>query len=304
MHRLLQQTKARIYAALPQAVRDSYVRRELRRTFPGPERPVNQMFYVVTHERSGTHLCINTLLANTDLPKFYHTAPSRAWPYDSERSYRDIKAFREKWPTLWRQGSIVKSHATMELFSEWMPEAMVLYVVRNPFDCLLSFYSFLSANDYIWPNGDRFEYGSLSEFLERPINEHLRLNTSVTNTSPQTILDRFCTHVRGWVYADKPRMIVSYRQLLEKTDAAVKQICGKLGVDPHTDTVVPHIRDTPSVHAGRGRSGHGIARFSQMERGLVLDRIAEYGLTKVFSEKGEVLLDSTRECIVTESDTI
>lgn len=274
------------YSAVPNRVHEAYRRQNLHKTFKGKEVTKDYLINIVTHERCGTHLCINMLLANTDLRKFYHDMPSRSYPYSSLSSYKKLIKFRDNSSNLYRRGTLIKSHLSRPLHQKYCKNGKVIYVVRNPFDCLLSFYKFLKSSDYFWPGDQPFVYDSLTDFIVAPLNEHLSNNFSESNIV-QNIVERYCFHVAGWLLNDPIPLVVTFDALINDTQAVVQWLSREINVCPYLNIEAPNIRSTPSVHAGQGKVGEAFDLYSKEDQVVVLQALDKFGLSEYFSKVGE-----------------
>jgi len=174
-------------------------------------------FYVVSHERSGTHFLINTLLKNAVLKPDYHDSGEWGGPYTSaaQDQFAHIDLLSANWAGITARASIIKTHADRELFEFRYPKAKVVYVLRDPRDTLVSFYHYLKDppnQGFRW-RGEH-QYASVSEFLRRPPSSFLRWCYSRHGRS-NTVAERWASHLKGWLGAPDT-VVVQYEDL--KTD--------------------------------------------------------------------------------------
>jgi len=174
-------------------------------------------FYVVSHERSGTHFLINTLERNTVVRPGYHTAGEWMGPYvsgePSEFAY--IDALRADWRAITSRVSIIKTHSDRELFEFRYPKAKAVYVLRDPRDTIVSLYYYLIRQaDRSTQASAVHDHAALSDFLRRPLSPTLRWANSRYGRG-SNVVDRWAHHVKGWLGAEDT-VAVRYEEL--KTD--------------------------------------------------------------------------------------
>jgi hypothetical protein len=182
-------------------------------------------FYVVSHERSGTHFLINTLLNNAVLHPEYHDSSEWLGPYASGQNsqFSHIDFLRANWDQITGDCSIIKIHSDRDLFDFRYPKAKVAYVLRDPRDTLVSFCLYLKdpPNKTFHWLADH-QYSSMSDFLRRPLSSYLRWCYSRGGTS-DNVAERWAAHVKGWLATDDT-VVVRYEEL--KTD--YRRVLGRL----------------------------------------------------------------------------
>ena len=121
--------------------------------------------YVCSHQRAGTHWLINTILKNSTLPRCCgDVGPWRGGAQgDHIREYRDGI---ERAPFV-----LIKTHAHHELYDAHYRKFPVIYVLRDPRDCLNSLWHMLNRDEfYRWnPECTDHRCTTFAEFLERNI---------------------------------------------------------------------------------------------------------------------------------------
>lgn len=122
-------------------------------------------FYVVSHERAGTHFTINTLLKNT--VGISRQANVGEWfgPYDDPAArFAHVDAACQSIPDA---STLIKSHCDADLFLARYPRRPVLWVVRDPRDTLVSWFHYLNREEYYRnnPGVERFTGGTFGDFL-------------------------------------------------------------------------------------------------------------------------------------------
>jgi hypothetical protein len=236
-------------------------------------------FYVVSHERSGTHFLINTLLKNAVLRPEYHDTGEWVGPYASGQNgqFAHIDALRANWESLPARVSIIKTHSDRELFDFRYPKAKVVYVLRDPRDTLVSFYHYLKDppnKNFRWNAEHR--YASLSEFLRRPLSSFLRWSYSRHGKS-DTVAERWANHVKGWLGAGDAA-VVRYEEI--KTD--FRRVLGRLSPSLNL-TLLPSLspvglHESFSVAPRKGVIGDWRNHFTAEDEALVRDAVEQAGL--------------------------
>ena len=158
-------------------------------------------FYVVSHERSGTHLALNLFFRNLYVSQAFHDFTEWQGPFANLRNLAPHwEAFAEGWSGRVTQGGLIKTHASVEIFQKYLPPAPVVYVLRDPRDTLVSFYHYLN-NPALYANNPRMESQrceNFSEFLHRPLSDFLQYNFSESGLLGN-VMERWASHVSAWL---------------------------------------------------------------------------------------------------------
>ena len=182
---------------------------------------------VISHERSGTHLTLDTLR------NFFKETSTRQLPFTSPQSLYfnlDWKLAREAEQTMEQierlsSRPLLKTHMLPDLSTVWKEEAKPLfrdlldqsdhvYVLRDGRDVMVSFYYYRqSFEDY---NGT-FE-GTFSEFLERGNGD---------DKPPPPV--SWAEHVRAWT--GQPGVtVVKYEQMLSEFPQVLERMRERLAI--------------------------------------------------------------------------
>ena len=187
---------------------------------------------VASHERSGTHFTMNTIGNCFG----YISAP---W-LDLDRHHVNINYFSpvgiantltslaERRPP----ANVVKSHHASEFFAEIVDTVAaayhLVYVYRNPADCLASFWRLL--NSMPWVDGPKC--ATLMELATSPPMGRILCYQYYQR---ETMLDRWAAHVRGWVdlaaHHDGVHL-VRYEDLANDFEGAVRDLGARIGQEP------------------------------------------------------------------------
>lgn len=220
-------------------------------------------FYVVSHERSGTHFAINTLFRNAYVRPRLQYVGDWLGPYDRpETRYRHLEKFRADWPSLKLTGGIVKTHAHTVLFRRWYPSAPVVYVLRDPRDTLVSLFHYLNSDELhaTNPGLESQRCPDFSEFLRRPLSNYLR-HGFCDEPRFENVVGRWASHVAGWL-REPGVCVVHYEDLVNDYRVCVRTVCSSVGLVPRFFQSPVGLHDAASVLPRRGVAGEGAAMFS------------------------------------------
>ncbi len=180
-------------------------------------------FYVLSHERSGTHLALNLLYRNLyiqqqflDLPvwkKNNSTDAERHWSLRGQEVQEKLCS-----------GGLIKCHCEVEIYRKFLPALPVVYVVRDPRDTLVSFFYYLNNKEFHAnnPGLEQLACESFSEFLRRPLDEFLRFGFSLDGAM-HNVVERWARHYAGWI-KESACLVVRYEDLLAKMVPSVWKI--------------------------------------------------------------------------------
>lgn len=201
---------------------------------------------VISHERSGTHFLINTLIRN------FAYAPDRIdLDYGLGLNLHHpgaVAKFFERFLSL-PGPRIAKSHHSIEFLAPHLDTILnhchVFYIYRDPRDVMTSCWRFM--NELEWDEGPKVE--TVSEYMRsQPRAAMLRYQKSQS----ETCADRWRDHVSGWLGALNGRKhhaltYVAYEDLHRNFDTTVQQLAKRLHrpcfhperPDPNTQVVRP-----------------------------------------------------------------
>jgi hypothetical protein len=238
-------------------------------------------FYVVSHERSGTHFTINTIFANAYVVPRLRYVGDWLGPYDHPATrHRHLEDFRREWPLWQRGGGLVKTHADAPLFKEWYPAAPVVYVWRDPRDTLVSFFHYLNSDELhrTNPGLESQRCSNFAEFLRRPLTDYLKHGFS-HEPDFDNVAARWASHVSGWLSA--PGIcVVRYEQLKNNFREAVRDICRSVGAVPRWRQKAVGLRDAVSVLPRKGVAGEWRKYFTAEDEKFLEEQAARCRLTK------------------------
>lgn len=236
-------------------------------------------FYVVSHERSGTHLTINTLFRNTYVQPRLHYVGDWLGPYDAPCSrFSHLETFAVDWPALSSRGGIIKTHADAELFRRRYPKGDIVYVLRDPRDTMVSLFHYLNSDELHRTNPGLASQrcASFGEFLRRPVSDYLRLGF-YENPNFEDVVGRWAQHVAGWLGV--PGIcIVRYEEFKKDFRKTVNKVCRSIGLVPRLFQSPVGLHDVPATLPRKGVPGGWRAYFSDDDEEFLRKRITERGL--------------------------
>lgn len=205
---------------------------------------------VVSHERSGTHLLINTIAASFGYSQGRIDIDGQGidWCAPGEL-HRFLCRFDGK-----HVQSVFKSHHPFEVFEPCIDALLeqfeVFYIYRDGRDVMTSFWRFL--NQLGWDEGPKED--SVSTFMRcapRGKLERYQMRDF------ESMVDRWAEHVRGWSERAPSEVVrVSYEDLLSNFDKTVMaKLAPAFGRAPRDDVLAKPSLESPSVMPWRGRAG-------------------------------------------------
>ncbi len=242
-------------------------------------RAPDRLIYVISHERSGTHFVMNTLLRNTYIRPGFHDLGEWKGPYDQpERRFAHIDAFNRTWAGASGRATLVKSHCDRPLFDAAYRAAPVLYVLRDPRDVLASLFHYLNRPEFARynPGAGDHRCQDFSAFLRRPLTPFLRHGYSLGGDFG-TVAERWAAHVAGWL--DSPgTLTVRYEDLQRDFTATLARMIAFLGLQPRRRLRPVGLFDAPSILPRKGIVGEWRALFARGDDALVRAAVEKAGL--------------------------
>ena len=196
---------------------------------------------VVTHERSGTHLVINTINFENN-GNFIPLGKLPKCPVGEKYSlynYMD-KVNVDLENGIGGNEIIVKSHHQIEFFEDLpklFEEYKVIYVMRDIKDVLVSYYKFLNGYGFD-SNGNTIPIKGFPEFKDwifmKPDDIGMKYFETMADPhifiEPDSYIDRWKIHVQGWKEVKDQILIVMYENLLtnfSETKNKIEEFIGK-----------------------------------------------------------------------------
>lgn len=244
-------------------------------------------FYVVSHERSGTHFAINTLFANTYVQPRLRYVGDWLGPYERpETRHRHLENLQRDWDGWRKDGGMVKTHADTALFRRWYPEAPVVYVLRDPRDTLVSFFHYLNSDELHQSNPGLADQRcrDFGKFLRRPASDYLKFGF-YEKAEFDNVVGRWAQHVAGWL--DTPGVcVVRYEELARDFRGVVRKVCRAVGLWPRIRKKAVGLHDATATLPRKGVTGEGRRHFSAEDEKFLVEQLGVFGLDQMFAKGG------------------
>jgi hypothetical protein len=235
--------------------------------------------YVISHERSGTHLALNLLYRNLyinqkylylgdwrETNQFNHTSGEH-WLCAAKSAAESIK-----------EGGLIKSHCQQEVFSTYFPKYKYIYIVRDPRDTLVSFFYYLNNDAFhkTNPGLDDLRCSSFSDFLQRPLDEYLQYGFS-TEGNMLNVVDRWARHYSRWkAYPGCP--VIRYEDLKGAMRTAILKIAVMLKVMPRLWMRTYQFGEKGAILPRKGIVGDWKNHFSPGDLAFTKSVLASHGI--------------------------
>jgi len=236
-------------------------------------------FYVISHERSGTHFAINTLFRNTYVAQTFSYVGDWLGPYGKpETRYQHLDRFREEWPERRRTGGLIKSHCDSVTFVKHFPKAKVVYVLRDPRDTLVSFFHYLNSEALYGTNPGLANQRcrDFSEFLRRPATDYLRMGF-FEDANFDNVVGRWASHTHGWL-ARPEVCVLRYEDLKSDYRACVRRACRSVGLLPRLRQQAVGLQDGASILPRKGVVGDWKNMFTVEDEEFLQRELAPWKL--------------------------
>lgn len=223
-------------------------------------------FYVISHERSGTHFSINCIKLNAASDLKYKPIGEWFGPFDQPQT--QFKHIQEKMRSLHPKNHyILKSHCDKALFQKCYPKGKIIYIVRDCRDALVSYFHFLKESYIDWfrkyhPKTPAVWFTDFSDFIRQPVPEFLRWNYSLKGDF-STPIDRWMNHVSPWIEAPSQNMkIITYHQLHTQTETTTRELLAFLDLPAQDTFTHPTFDNAYTVVPRKGVVGDWQTHFS------------------------------------------
>jgi hypothetical protein len=237
------------------------------------------LFYVISHERSGTHFCINTILKNTFLRPGYHIIPEWFGPYDRpEERFEFIKEFNRNWHGHREKSAVIKSHCERSLFEKVYRREKVIYVLRDPRDVMNSWFHYLNRDTFhkYNPQAGCQYCNSMSEFLRRPSGNWLRYGSSLEGNFTN-VVERWASHVSGWLTAPDT-LVVRYEELKREYKKVLLKMASFLDIIQRPIKRPVGLYDGDAILPRKGMVGDWQNFFGPGDEAFIRSVVEGYGL--------------------------
>lgn len=235
--------------------------------------------YVISHERSGTHLAINLLYRNLHIDQSFHDFITwRGNPDDKLGRIKYWKSYRDVWSSLFLRGGIIKSHCDAQIYSEFLPKSYVVYVLRDPRDTLVSFYHYLNKDVFHInnPGLDELRSDSFGEFIRRPLHPYLRYGFTIDGIM-DTVVDRWAKHVKGWL-SHKNVCVVEYEDFLKDFRKQMIRVAIKTYTFPKLRMNSYQLGESGAILPRKGVAGDWKNMFSVEDEIFLKKKLESHGV--------------------------
>jgi len=249
---------------------------------------------------------MNTIMANSDVRRGwgfgggadfgYHNIGEWVGPYDRDRPGLSTHRLSDEMVSrMSRRAAMIKSHCDSDLADViCRPDLPVIYVYRDPYDTLASWFNYLNSDVYYRynPGFPDMRCESISRFLRRPLNPFLKYAFSL-NGNFDNVVERWAAHVSGWLNREGALVMpVRYRQIIGDTRKIMSSMGRFLGLDVSPDAEVPGFRQAWSQFP-KGASTRGTL-YTEEDMELIDHTLKRYGLDKHFGDSQVVAGDQTK----------
>jgi hypothetical protein len=237
------------------------------------------MFYVISHERSGTHFCINTIVHNTFLRPGFHIIPEWFGPYNNpSQRFARIDGFNQQWYKHMKTSAVIKSHCERSLFEKVYRPAKVVYVLRDPRDVMNSWFHYLNKDTFHEnnPQAGNHYCDCMSEFLRRPIGEWLRYGSSLEGDF-DNVIQRWASHVSGWLEAPNT-LVVRYEERKYDYKTVLRKVSKFLGIRLRPVTRAVGLKDGYAIEPRKGQVGDWRNFFRPGDEAFIRSAVEDAGL--------------------------
>ncbi len=237
------------------------------------------LFYVISHERSGTHFVMNTILRNTYIRQCWNNIGEWFGPYDNyTKRFEHIDAFNSTWEQAWKQAAIIKSHCDRDLFRSRYKNTKVIYVLRDPRDTLTSWFHYLNRDEFYYNNPQVSDHRceSFSEFLMRSVSLFLKQSYSL-NGNFSNVAERWASHVSGWLGAPDT-LVVRYEDMHRDYKPVLVKVSDFLGLRLRLRTRPVSLHDLQSILPRKGIIGDWKNVFSESDEAFLQEAVEKEGI--------------------------
>ena len=237
------------------------------------------LFYVISHERSGTHFTINSILRNCVVRRGMHNIGEWFGPYENAAHQRfHIDAFNARWVEKQSGASIIKSHCDRDLFEAYFKKAKVVYVLRDPRDVMTSWFHYLNNPKYYAsnPQVDDHRCASFAEFIRRPVSPFL-LHCYSFKGNFSNVVERWAEHAKGWIGAPDT-IVVRYEDLKTEPSKVLGEVAAFLGLSVRRKISRVTLENAPSILPRKGEIGDWQSLFRPEDERFLMEAIEKTGL--------------------------
>lgn len=238
------------------------------------------MFYVISHERSGTHRTINNIVKNAVVGQELTLGNVGEWwgPYTDQvdRAHR-IYAMNV---THSGRHCMVKSHCDRPLWDQYCRPANVVYVMRDPRDTMVSWWHYLNHGEYYAANprcsNERCE--TIGEFIRRPCSDFMRLCYSLDGRHAN-VVERWAHHVRGWTgHSQQLVHVVKFSEWDRSFRGTINRLMCFLGLERVRQPAPVGLWEMPSILPREGKVGDWRKWLTDEDEQFIHETVVKAGL--------------------------
>lgn len=235
--------------------------------------------FVISHERSGTHLALNLFYRNLHLTQDFFDFPIWPGPYAGDKARDDYwHGVVNRWEARGRKGGLLKSHVEADVFEIFLPKLPVVYVLRDPRDTLVSFFHYLNRAEFHTNNitaGSHY-CDNFREFLCRPLSDFLALGFTMAPNSAN-VMERWASHVSGWLRRDKI-FVVRYEEMLKDYRTVVRAVSRHTRAWTRRSMQPFRFGEGGTILPRKGVVGGWREYFSTADEALLRESLEKYGV--------------------------
>lgn len=231
---------------------------------------------VITHERSGTHLLINCI--NYKSHGEFNTIGYTPDPRDFNlKSYKHI-VYKDIMVNACIENSVSKSHHQIFFMIDYLDflfsKYKVIYVKRNVYDVLCSYYKFLSyEHGSSFPSIEDWVFSNPTSIAEKFIIPYMP--DPHVLIEPTNYVHRWLLHTNNWLKYEKNMLVLNYEDLL--SNYSEQKTIIEDYINRKISNIIPDVHDKsfPNFGPVKGKIG---AHKEIMSKELI-DNINNYLLT-------------------------
>jgi hypothetical protein len=243
--------------------------------------------FVISHERSGTHLGLNILYRNLHISQDFFDFSIWLGPYAGNAArikYWQSVINRSK--TGGKKTGLFKSHVEADVFEAFFPKLPVVYVLRDPRDTLVSFFYYLNSAEFHAENPAAGSHycASFADFLRRPLSNFLALGFSMAANS-ENVMDRWSSHVSGWARR-RGVFVVRYEDMLKDYCAVVTAVSRFSGAWAKRRMQAFPFGESGTILPRKGKAGGWKTYFSADDESLLRESLEKHGVNLSYWDAG------------------